>query len=157
MNRFNLFLTLALIAFLLAPAANAQERQISGYAAYIPGHSNTVTLADGRSLVENTIHSVLIEDDPQSPTHLMAQDCGGTNVLGSDGTPIQIVGSCTAIDADGDLFYISYQNTPEGGTWRYMGGTGKFDGVEGDGTTELVAMGPDGRLTIRYEGTINMR
>ena len=59
--------------------------------------------------------------------------------------------------ADGALYHVSYFNTPEQGRYRFTGGTGKFAGVEGGGTTEFITAGPDGRLTIRYEGTRRMR
>ena len=157
MNRFRLVLTLSLGILVLAPAAAAQERSISGYGVYVPDDASSVTLADGRTVADAPIRGVLIEDDPESPIHLASQDCAGKDVFGSDGALLQSVGSCTGIDADGDLYHVSYFNTPEQGRYRFTGGTCKFAGVEGGGTTEFITAGPDGRLTIRYEGTMRMR
>ena len=157
MNHFHLILTVALTVLVLAPDANAQERPTSGYAVYVPSHADDVTLADGHTLSNSIIRGVLIEDDPESPLHLVSQDCTGTDLLGSDGSPLRSVGSCTGIDADGDLYHVSYLNTTEQRPWRFTGGTGKFAGIEGGGTTEVVALGPDGRVTIRYEGTMTLR
>lgn len=156
MTRFNFLLTLALTVLVLVPAAGAQQ-SISGYVVYVPGDVHDVTLADGRTLSLTTLRGVRIDDDPTSPLHLGSQDCAGSNLFSADGTMLQNVGSCTSIDADGDLLHLSYFNTPEQRTWRYTGGTGKFTGVEGGGTTELVAVGPDGRSTVRYEGTTRLR
>lgn len=157
MNRFNLMLALVLTTLLLVPAATAQEMSISGYGVYVPGDAEAVTLADARTLSDSPLRGVLIEDDPESPIHLASQDCNGKDILDPDGSPIQSAGSCTGIDADGDLYHVSYLNTPVQGAYRFTGGTGKFDGVEGGGMTEVVAVGPDGRVTIRYEGTMTLR
>lgn len=141
-----------LVVLLGASTVIAQTVPVSGHAVYIPGSSKSVALPDGRTLVHNTMHSVLIEDEPENPQHLASQDCAGTDLLAEDGTVLQIGGACAAVDADGDLIRISYLNKPTGGVWRYAGGTGKYEGVEGGGTSEVVAVGPDGRVTLRYEG-----
>lgn len=157
MTRFNLPLTAALAILLLAPAATAQQRSISGYSVYVPGEASAVALADGRSLSHWTVRGVLIEDAPESPFHLASQDCAATDLIGTDGTPVQSAGSCTGIDADGDLYRVSFLNTPEEGRYRFTGGTGKFARIEGGGTTEVVSVGPDGRIALRYDGTVTMR
>jgi hypothetical protein len=154
MKLIKTFLTLALTGIFLAPAAIADDRTVGGYVAYIPDHTKEIVLPDGRKLVHTTLRGVLIEDDPKSPIHLLSQDCAGTDLIGSDGTPQQIGGACAAIDSDGDIMRISYLNTPPNGTWHYTGGTGKFAGVEGGGTSEVIALGPDGRFTLRYQGQI---
>lgn len=157
MTRITLMLSVALTTLVLVPAAAAQQQSISGYVVYVAGDASEVTLADGRMLSTGILRGVRIDDDPESPIHLGAQNCAGSNLFGSDGTMLQNVGSCTSVDTDGDLLHLSYFNTPEQRTWRYTGGTGKFARVEGGGTTELLAVGPDGRSTIRYKGTMTMR
>ncbi|MDX1531245.1 MAG: hypothetical protein R3362_06940 [Rhodothermales bacterium] len=157
MTRFNLMPVLALAILTLVPTAAAQQQSISGYVVYVPGDATDFALADGRTLSNGALRGVLIEDDPESPIHLVSQNCAGTDLFGSDGTPIQSAGSCTGIDGDGDLYHVSYLNSPEQRPWSFTGGTGKFAGIEGGGTTEVVAVGPDGRVTIRYEGTMRTR
>ena len=156
MNHVNFLLTLALALLVLAPATTAQEMQVEGYGVYVPGDTDDIALADGGTLSSGRLRGVLIEEDMGSPLHLISQTCAATDVFGSDASHVQSVGGCTAVDADGDLYYVSFHNTPEGGMWRFIGGTGKFAGVEGGGTTENVAFGPDGRVTIRYEGTMTL-
>ena len=151
------FILIILLAVIATPASIAQQRSISGHATYISTGAESIELVEGRTLGKTSSSAVLFEDDPQSPLHLMSQDCSGTNLIGSNGTLIQSVGSCFAVDSDGDIFWISFVNPPEGGTWRYTAGTGKFAGIEGGGTSEVIAIGHDGQLTIRYEGQIIMR
>lgn len=157
MPRSSTRLILLLAALAVAPAASAQPRPTSGYVVYIPDGASAMALADGRSLSHGTLRGVLLADDPASPLHLMTHDCTGTDVLGPDGLPVRGEGVCTSVDASGDLYHITYLNTPEQRAWRYTGGTGKFAGIEGSGTTEIAAVGPDGRVTIRFEGTMQMR
>ncbi len=147
----------ALISIFLSPVTFAETLPVGGIVAYHPGAATEVALPDGRKLVHTTLSGVLIEDNPESPLHLLSQDCSGTDLIGSDGSPQQIGGACAGIDADGDLMRISYLNTPPDGAWQYTGGTGKFSGITGGGTSEVIATGPDGRFTLRYEGKIIMQ
>lgn len=157
MTRFSYALTMTLASFVLAPVAFAQPMAVAGLAAYVSTGSDVTELADGRMIDATTSSTVLIEDDSQSPLHLMSQDCSGTNLLGADGALMQSVGSCVAVDSDGDIFWISFVNPPSGGTWRYTAGTGKFAGIEGGGTSEVTAIGHGGQVTIRYEGQATLR
>jgi len=142
----------------LASAPSAQEVAVSGFAVYVPdGAAEATVLPDGRSFSNSSARSVLIEDDPQSPIHLVSQDCAETDAIAADGSSVQSGGSCAAIDADGDVFRINYLTTPAGSRWNLFGGTGKFSAAEGGGTSEVVAVGPDSRVTIRYEGRFVMR
>ena len=44
-------------------------------------------------------------------------------------------GSCVAIDPDGDLvFYVYARKNQEPGTWKSLGGTGKYEGIDASGT-----------------------
>jgi len=150
----NQILTFTLLCVFLPPVAFAETTTIGGLVAYLPGKSHEVALPDGRKLVHSQFSGVLIEDNTDSPIHLLSQDCAGTDLIGSDGAPIQIGGACAAINADGDLMRISYLNTPPSGEWYYTGGTGKFAGATGGGTSEVIAVGPDGRFTVRYKGKL---
>jgi len=146
-----------LLATLVVPDAAAQETNISGYATYVGQESESVELASGHMLEATSSSAVLIEDDSESPLHLMSQDCSGTNLFDSEENLLQSVGSCVAVDGNGDIFWISFVNPPEGGTWRYTAGTGKFTGIEGGGTSEVISIGHGGQLTIRYEGRFTTR
>lgn len=161
MERFALVvLTAACTALTLPAGAGAQQEvQTGGWAVYVPVQGDAVVMA-GRQGVNDRLKGVVIADDPSSPLHLLAQNCGGTNLYGPDGpeaAPVRTSGYCVGWDAEGDLWWMSYWNGPEGGQWTVVDGTGKFDGMEGGGTSELVHIEADGRFTIRWRGTLTMK
>ena len=115
-----------------------------------------VELADGRSLLRTSNSGVYVADDPTGPFHLATQDCRGTVVIGTDDSPPINRGYCDCVDADGDVWWISYTNNLDTGSWRILGGTGKFAGMEGGGSTEFLLNLPDGRLVLRWDGSWEM-
>lgn len=106
---------------------------MGGYVVHSPGDATSGALPDGRTL------------------------SSGTTVLGADGALAQNVGSSTGIDADGALLHLSYFNSPTESTYPFTGGTGKFAGAKGSGTSEVAAVGPDGRLAIRHDAALRTR
>lgn len=157
MKRVVLALAVAVSGLLFVTAdAQAQEMSASGYAAYMQTGATTTALGEGRTRVDQTSDGYVMTDDPASPFHLMAQDCAGTNLIAADGTLERASGYCAARDADGDMYWFWYWNGPAGSEWGLIGGTGKFDGITGGGTSEAVAADPDGRSVVRWEGTWTM-
>ena len=43
------------------------------------------------------------------------------------------------------------------GTWHYIGGTGKFDGLTGGGTYQLALTWPDGKVLATWAGSAEMK
>ena len=66
-------------------------------------------------------------------------------------------GYCDAVDADGDRWWIWWNNTPESNKWGFIGGTGKYEGITGGGTTESLAQMADGRAAITWDGHWTMK
>jgi len=157
MNRVVLILAAAVSGMLFVTAeAQAQEMSAEGYAAYMQTGVTTTALEEGRTRVDQTLDGYVMTDDPANPFHLMAQDCAGTNLVDADGTLVRGSGYCAARDTDGDMYWIWYWNSPSGSEWGLMGGTGKFEGIAGGGTSEAVAADPDGRFVVRWEGSWTM-
>jgi hypothetical protein len=81
----------------------------------------------------------------------MSSNCAGVSLWNKGvGTAI---GFCIGLAPNGDktLFEVRQENMKPGpglrtGTWKYIGGTGKFAGIEGGGeyTTYLVRPAADG-------------
>lgn len=158
MHRLSLGLTLLFAGlFAFAPGIRAQEMSASGYAIYVPHSESAVELADGSSAVEQTSNGYVLADDTESPFHLVAQDCSGTNLVGADGVLQHSSGYCSGRDQDDDMYWLSYWNTPDAGKWTLIGGTGKFEGVTGGGTSQPLAADADGTFAIRWDGTWTMR
>lgn len=160
MKMLQSLLALAVLALVLAPLAFAQTMEGSGHAVYVTQSAKKSPMPDGRMLVNNHVSGVLIADDTSSPFHLATHDCTGAYVAAAEGGPPQAQGSsCAAIDADGDIWWLAFTNLDGegGGEWHILGGTGKFEGMEGSGTTDLLSASPDGRTTIRWTGSWTMK
>ena len=144
-----------LIAGILAcaPGVQAQETSATGHSVYFPGTQKVVELSDGRSAVDTTFDGYVITDDENSTFNLVAQDCAGTDLMSADGALVISSGYCAGRDRDGDMYWFSYWNTPESNKWTLTGGTGKFEGIRGGGTSRPLAMHEDGTFSLRWEGT----
>jgi hypothetical protein len=62
-----------------------------------------------------------------------------------------------AFDKDGDAWWLSYNNKGEDRSWTVVAGTGKYAGMTGSGATKLLAITPDGRMTISWSGAMKMK
>jgi hypothetical protein len=148
---------LVLLAAGVSGTVQAQQQSGSGTATYVPVKTKTTELPDGTMLQRVHSQSVVMADDPAAvPFHMSPQDCFGANHLDADGTMVVGRGYCDAMDRDGDVWWIWWTSSPTGGTWGFMGGTGKYAGIEGGGTTMPQGQTPDGRLVITWEGTWEM-
>ncbi|MEM7120092.1 MAG: hypothetical protein AAF563_02370 [Pseudomonadota bacterium] len=147
------FVIFGLVAAFPWATASADEVTVSGSATYIQRWGETITLENGGRL-ERLHLQAIIHDDNNSPIDMNAQDCTGTAVYDADGAFVMNTGHCHATDLDGDTWSMWYHHTPDGNTWGIMGGTGKFAGLSGGGTTFVETIHADGRLFLTYEGTI---
>jgi len=143
-----LFITGALI---LASVAQAAEG--SGSATYVTTWSETTKLPGGRALQRAHFKSVIIVDKGDALFHLQPQDCSGSVALGADGKAEDSAGACSAVDKDGDTWWISYHNGPQGNVWTILGGTGKYKGMKGGGTSVDLVLTVDGRLVNSWKGS----
>jgi beta-xylosidase len=141
----------------LASSALAAEYMGSGTVTYVPASTAVTQLAGGRSLIKSHIKGVILSNDTANPIHLSAQDCDGATILAADGKQIAASGSCHAVDTDGDVWTLWYHNSAAGNNWGVIGGTGKYDGMTGGGTTSPLADLPDGRFVISWDGAWQMK
>ncbi len=136
-----------------APGLQAQETSATGHSVYFPGSRTVVELPDGRLAADVTFDGYVITDDENSSFNLVAQDCAGTDLIGADGAVVISSGYCAGRDRDGDMYWFSFWNTPESNKWTLTGGTGKFKGIKGGGTSQQLAMHEDGTMSLRWEGS----
>lgn len=154
MRRTALALSCLLAAlFLAAPIALAQEMSATGHAVYVPKDHSKVELPNGTYAVEQMSEGYVITDDPDSSFNLVAQDCAGTNIVDADGTTLRASGYCSGRDQEGDMYWFHYWNGPEGNEWTLIGGTGKWEGITGGGTSEPIAADAGGTFAVRWEGS----
>ena len=133
-------------------AANAGGGTIT----YTINHIGDRPVAGGNMLGQDHYKGVMLANDAAPPFHLAAHDCLGSMVSNASGAPLQINGVCDGIDKDGDVFWMWFHDLGETHSWSFMGGTGKYDGITGGGTTKVLGGFPD-RLVISWEGNWTLK
>ena len=79
---------------------------------------------------------VIISENPKSPWHHATFLGHGTIVRDSEGKVVQKVALCETTDADGDSTWsILWQPAERPGTFQFVVGTGKWEGITGEGKT----------------------
>ena len=78
-------------------------------------------------------------------------ECHGAWLVTSDGKSSG-TGSCAFSDKDGDTEYVQWESSTEGGTWKHVGGTGKWVGKHNSGWTKLLARDHK-RTLLQWGGT----
>jgi hypothetical protein len=66
-----------------------------------------------------------------------------------------------SVDKDGDKIMRVHEGKPVGenhwkGTWRYVSGTGKYEGIKGEGIWDSYSMGPQMPSYMEVEGEMEM-
>jgi hypothetical protein len=140
-----------LIAVLLPLTAFAEKGE--GQAFYEPTVLETTELADGRVISRVSVSGFVVASNPNSPFHMVNQRCSGTNIFAVGQSEPTAFGYCEGLDRNGDMFFISWANGPGGNTWQLLGGTGKFAGISGGGTTKTVFTWADGKYVINWDAT----
>ena len=64
--------------------------------------------------------------------------------MGSDQAAV-VAGYCDFVNVDGDAWTAWYKGEQDGGVWGYLVGTGKFEGIQGEGTYKVGESWADGR------------
>lgn len=116
-----------------------------GYTDYDTGYSfhgahvitGTKALTSGLTLVANVQAGVLLSENANSPRHNATCYDRGTTIKTSEGRTLGDVMLLEDTDADGDVVWLYhewwYGQGP--GSYEFIGGTGKWDGIAGVGQT----------------------
>ena len=108
-------------------------------------YSEEMPLSQGHVLMRVVQSGVVFADDPASPIDRTATTCTGSMVMDATGQATVVSGHCDGVNADGDVWTAWYAGNQDGGAWGFMGGTGKFEGIEGRGTFSAEVQWSDGR------------
>ena len=117
--------------------------------------SDSSELPEGRILQRAHSKGIVTAEDSSAPWHLGTEDCQTTFVLESDGSTAAGKFVCDIVDADGDVWWLTADVSA--GAWQVIGGTGKYDGMEGEGTFQILVQFPDGRYSFNYEGSYRLQ
>ncbi len=155
---FSLFVAIVGLSIVPNLTLVAQSGSGSGHVSYHQLFSTESQGKDGSVVQQSMTRGTVVGNEADNPFHLTTQTCSGTNILSSKGQPIESCGSCDGVDADGDIWWLTYHNGTDGSnTWKIIGGTGKYKKMTGGGTTTPMAASADGKmLTISFEGTWKM-
>ncbi len=147
-------LSILLVAFSFT-AAPALAQSVKGENVVVLKDSTTTKLSSGKSYVTQGNHQVFLTSDSKHPMNGASGDCDGACVVDASNTGM-CMGSCTAVDREGDIAFFTWDGQTEG-TWKLAGGSGKWKGSSGQGTwknTEAAAPGNFARNA--WEGTMSM-
>ena len=109
------------------------------------------TLPGGSMLVETHSKGFIWTDD-EAVGGNGSLNCYASNIMGAEGMPASGSGTCQNIDADGDVWWVTYDGGMEG-MWNYTGGTGKYVGVDGGGTWKNAQGYADMKIINTWEGS----
>ncbi len=91
--------------------------------------------SDGSKVQWFSSEGIFIVARPENhPADRVNRVCGGGFKVVPDGKSGSGMGSCSYTDMDGDVFHLAWQSTFTEGTWKIVGGTGKFEEFSGHGT-----------------------
>ena len=96
-------------------------------------------IAKGTTLAIMRATSVSVSDDPRAANHLISGECIGQFLITPDGKTVAS-GSCARRDKDGDVLneeWVATDGTGNKGTWKNVGGTGKFSHTRNSGQFEF--------------------
>jgi len=110
-------------------------------------------ISKGTTLATLRITSVTVSDDPSAAYHLVSGECVGSFLTTPDGKT-QGSGSCARRDKDGDVLneeWVSTDGAGAKGTWKNVGGTGKFAKAASTGQWEFTQL--QGKMAaVRWVG-----
>jgi len=154
-----LFCSIILLFFLTLGVAAAEEMAKEGTSASTHGYSGTVhafiPMGDKGSFVMLwEMMGIITEDDGEGPFHNISSRGIGLNVfekgIGSS------KGYYCMTAPDGDKYFMEFEATNlslkpgvKKGTFRIIGGTGKFAGMEGTGESRYYSVKPAKKGTFQ--------
>ena len=139
-------------------AASAAEMSGSGQNMFVPKILESFQLPNDVMANRTLLKGFMTSDDPASPLALTSMTCSGVTIVDEEGARLSGGGTCDSVDTDGDVAFLWWKSKGTAGNWGFLGGTGKWEGVEGGGTYELNAyVWADGRFGNNWKGTWTMK
>jgi hypothetical protein len=128
----------AILATVVLPA-NAQEKP---YEIRVCSTAETTVIdnAGGVTIVASVTRGMADSVPPGGPFDKTTFECRGVTNASKAG--VDYNSRCTFVDADGHRVVGATAGTAQGWTWKFLGGTGKWEGIEGGGTGKSVAQYP---------------
>jgi hypothetical protein len=128
----------------------------NGFSVFGPAVTETIELPGGATVQRTANRGFIVTPDPDNPLNGANHKCTSTILVAADGS-VSSAGYCDGIDSDGDVYWLWARGNQDGGTWAFIGGTGRFEGIDGGGTYSVGDGWPDGSIINTWEGTWTMQ
>jgi hypothetical protein len=119
--------------------AHAQERPYE-IKVCSTGESTVIDRAGEVTILASVTRGMADSVAPGGPFDKTTFECRGVTNASKAG--VDYNSRCTFVDADGHKVVGTNVGTAQGWTWKFLGGSGKWEGIEGGGTGKLVAQYP---------------
>jgi hypothetical protein len=151
-------ISLILAFIIIAPGASAQTQQLSSTNYFVLlDLGEEVQQPNGRKVVVGLrSHGNLVSDTGETTSIW----CDVTNELNDAGAATVGAFVCRQVYDNGDIVWVGgVQQLPSGSaTWTVLGGTGRYQGATGSGTTENISQRADGYAwTSKSKGTLTLK
>jgi hypothetical protein len=132
----------AAIAVALAGVSFAGLAQERPYEIRVCSTAETTVIdnAGGVTIVASVTRGMADSVAPGGPFDKTTFECRGVTNASKAG--VDYNSRCTFVDADGHKVVGATAGTAQGWTWKFLAGTGKWEGIEGGGTGKSVAQYP---------------
>jgi len=137
MNKSTLAIAAALACAPLVSAAQERPYEIKICST---SEASVIDRAGDATILANTTRGIADSVPPGGAFDKMTFEC--RSVLNASKTGFDYTSRCTFVDMDGDKVIGASVGNAQGWKWTYLGGTGKWEGIQGGGTGKSTAQYP---------------
>jgi hypothetical protein len=154
MKRALIYTTTAAFVLLIATSM-AMAGEVVGENIAMPKPDVATELPNGTTYLAIGNSQVCRTTDSSHPLNNAAGDCGGGCIIDAEGNAT-CMGSCTWVDNDGHLALFTWDGQ-NSGSWKLVGGSGKYTYASGKGTWEGTGAYPGGIVKNSWRGEIDIK
>lgn len=140
--------TLILAAGIAAPLACAAQGGTYDLKLCNTSEATVIDSAGGTTIFATHARGLSDSMTPGGEFDNQTYEC--RSVANASKSGVEFTGRCTFVDMDGHKALGAVSGNPKGWTWKFLSGTGKYEGIEGGGTTKPLKQYP--RLSPAVSG-----
>jgi hypothetical protein len=156
-NAIGMILTALLCCVAFGASAATEQLTLTAYST-VTKLGEKITLPNGSVIMSGQqTYTAVVNDKTGEQT---SQFCDGDQWVNDKGAPQHEVAHCSVFYDNGDILWISIIGTTNDQplTWAVLGGTGKYAGATGGGTSKMVSQRGDGYSgTYKATGTVTTK
>jgi len=140
--------TLILAAGIAAPLACAAQGGTYDLKLCSTSEATVIDSAGGTTILATHVRGLSDSMTPGGAFDNQTYEC--RSVANASKSGVEFTGRCTFVDMDGHKALGAVSGNPKGWTWKFLSGTGKYEGIEGGGPTKPLKQYP--RLSPAVSG-----